>query len=255
LSALTGGVVPSAVIERLETWETRARGLTLRRLTVLSVADPRTLEQLTGHRSIRPLLRETLSSHHIAVDPDQMERLLQALRRRGHTPLVEPGALSSSSPKGGSLPGGAGAHLWLALRTYLNLADLAQLPAVPPAGLLDQLEQNIEQDELAQLASLAADARRRLADVIDGYAAFPAPLPDVDHTAIWEVVEQALQEACPLQIVYHTAGRGERTERVVEPLRLEEWGGARYLVAYCRLRQEERVFRLDRIETAVIKRQ
>jgi predicted DNA-binding transcriptional regulator YafY len=88
--------------------------------------------------------------------------------------------------------------------------------------------------------------------VIEGYATFPAPLPEVDHAKMECIIERALEEACPVRLVYHTTGRGERTERVVEPLRIDERGGARYLVAYCRLRQDERVFRLDRVESAVL---
>lgn len=276
LRKLTADALPSPVIERLESWETEARGLSLRRLTVLSVADTEILDHLTHQRTIRPVFREMLSPHHIVVDPNQKDQLLRALRRRGHTPVVEPGAdlragahRRTPSPNGDRAEGpserrtppatdedlldeGAAAHLWLALRTYLNLADLVELPAVPPVALLDLLEHIVSQERLAELEPLAEIARQRLNDAIDGYSAFPAPLPGVDRAAIQAVLEQALQQPCPIKIVYHTAGRGERTERVVEPLRLDERGGARYLIAYCRLRHEERVFRLNRIETAIL---
>jgi hypothetical protein len=246
---LTGGPLPAAILERLEAWESEARRLTLRRLAVMTAADPQLLAQLSTQRAVRPHLRETLSPHHVAVDPSGVERLLHALHRRGHTPLVEPGVISPSETS--TRPdAGAAAHLWLALCTYLELADLVELPAVPPAALLDSLGQMLDADRLAALAVQVEEASRRLRDALDGYTPFPAPLADVDHTAVLAVVEQALEETCPIEIVYHTAGRGERTARVIEPLRLEERGGATYLVAHCRLRQAERVFRLDRIERA-----
>jgi len=64
------------------------------------------------------------------------------------------------------------------------------------------------------------------------------------------LIEEALTRREALEIVYWTEGRGRRTQRVVEPRRLEWRGEVPYLIAYCRLRQEERVFRVDRIEWA-----
>jgi predicted DNA-binding transcriptional regulator YafY len=37
---------------------------------------------------------------------------------------------------------------------------------------------------------------------------------------------------------------------VIEPLYTTERGGASYLIAYCRLRHDQRTFRLDRILSA-----
>ena len=271
LSELTGGPLLPAILERLETWEARARGLTLRRLTVLTAADPQTLNQLASERSVRSHFRETLSPHHVAVDPCSVEQLLRLLRRRDHTLLVEPTCPPSPPPcegrgstsplpasgrgRGrGALDDGAAAYLWLALRTTIDLADLVSLPAVPPVALLDRLGAALcanDADQLAVVTAQAEEIRRRLRDALDGYTPFPAPIAGVDHAAIQVAIEQALEEDTAVEIVYHTAGRGERTIRVVEPLRLEERGGAFYLTAYCRLRQSERVFRLDRIESVV----
>jgi predicted DNA-binding transcriptional regulator YafY len=57
----------------------------------------------------------------------------------------------------------------------------------------------------------------------------------------------------PLTIRYYTAGRDATTDRVVDPLRVEWRGPAGtpaavpYLVGWCHLRQDERLFRVDRI--------
>jgi proteasome accessory factor C len=110
----------------------------------------------------------------------------------------------------------------------------------------------LEADQLAAVVAQAEEACDRLRDALDGYTPFPAPLAGVDHAAIGAKIEQALADDQAVEIVYHTAGRGERTTRVVEPLRLEEHRGAVYLIAYCRLRQAERVFRMDRIESATV---
>ena len=252
LSALTGQDLPSTLLKRLARWEEQARRLKLRRLTVLTVAEADTLDRLAEQRTIRRHFQETLSSHHVVVEPNQAERLLRALQRRDHTPLIEPGVVSPPSLESELLDEGAASQLWLVLRVYLDLADLVCLPTIPPVALLDRLGEELSQDQLSELAALADEAQRHLRDAIDGYTPFPAPLPDVDHAAIRDVIERVLEKGLALEIVYHTAGRGERTRRVVEPLRMEERGGAAYLIAHCRLRREERVFRIDRIEAASV---
>lgn len=60
-------------------------------------------------------------------------------------------------------------------------------------------------------------------------------------------LEIAIQEHATVEIEYYTAGRAHRTTRRVEPLRLEWRGDVIYLIAYCHLRGDQRVFRVDRI--------
>jgi DNA polymerase III subunit epsilon len=71
------------------------------------------------------------------------------------------------------------------------------------------------------------------------YAAIPA-LP-----ALPGVLAQALNRRLPIRLVYH--GQSGPTTRIVEPLQAAEYQGNRYLIAYCRLRQAQRTFRLDRV--------
>lgn len=51
-----------------------------------------------------------------------------------------------------------------------------------------------------------------------------------------------------LRMVYRTGSRGDDTARDVEPLGVVFYGGAWYLVAWCRLRKDYRHFRVDRIQ-------
>lgn len=55
----------------------------------------------------------------------------------------------------------------------------------------------------------------------------------------------AVRKRHPVTICYVDAG-GRASERVVEPL----WANHNYLIAFCRLRKEQRTFRLDRIVDA-----
>ena len=51
-----------------------------------------------------------------------------------------------------------------------------------------------------------------------------------------------------LRLRYYTATRDETTERIVDPMRIFELDGRRYLEAWCRRAEGMRVFRVDRIE-------
>lgn len=48
--------------------------------------------------------------------------------------------------------------------------------------------------------------------------------------------------------ISYTSEMNEDTERIIEPLALYSTQGNWTLIAYCRLRQENRAFRLDRIQ-------
>ncbi|MDH3754194.1 MAG: WYL domain-containing protein [Acidimicrobiia bacterium] len=50
-----------------------------------------------------------------------------------------------------------------------------------------------------------------------------------------------------VEIDYYAFGRDERSRRVVDPLRLFVEGGQWYLFAYCHQAEDERVFRVDRV--------
>ncbi len=60
-------------------------------------------------------------------------------------------------------------------------------------------------------------------------------------------VQQGVAQRRVLRMAYRASTRGEETQRDVEPLGVVFYGGAWYLVAWCRLRQDYRHFRIDRI--------
>jgi proteasome accessory factor C len=66
---------------------------------------------------------------------------------------------------------------------------------------------------------------------------------------IHAIVAAATAKHEALRIEYFSAGRGELTERVIEPWALGLDRGAWYVSAFCRRAGRERVFRLDRIHT------
>ncbi|UCG24539.1 MAG: WYL domain-containing protein [Chloroflexota bacterium] len=74
----------------------------------------------------------------------------------------------------------------------------------------------------------------------------PAPA-GVDLPAPFDL---ALGSRQPVRIVY--AGPSGTSERVIEPLYSTSKAGVTYLIAHCRLRRDQRTFRLDRIVSAEI---
>lgn len=80
------------------------------------------------------------------------------------------------------------------------------------------------------------------------YAKAEAELSTEDRIA---ALKDAITKKAPLEIVY-LKGRDEKSRRVVEPRAIiddAEYAGHSYmaLVAYCRLRREERTFNIARI--------
>lgn len=65
-------------------------------------------------------------------------------------------------------------------------------------------------------------------------------------------VQQAILENRVIHIAYHSLKDDSRSERDIEPRQLTYGNNAWYISAYCRLRQDIREFRLDRIDQFVL---
>ncbi|QGG94310.1 helix-turn-helix transcriptional regulator [Actinomarinicola tropica] len=72
--------------------------------------------------------------------------------------------------------------------------------------------------------------------------------PEPHDATVLRAVEAALRDRRVVTLTY-TDGHDRRTERTVEVHGLHVHADATYLVGWCRLRDDGRVFRLDRIET------
>lgn len=106
------------------------------------------------------------------------------------------------------------------------------------ASALVKLEAAFDDEARARSAAL-----QRVFD----FAGLGSPRIDLDEPRL--VSLQAAILACRLvRLRYHGFYRDRPTRRDVEPQRLAHYDGAWHLIAYCRLRHEERDFRLDRID-------
>lgn len=71
------------------------------------------------------------------------------------------------------------------------------------------------------------------------------------ESAIFNTIKSAILSKKRISFTY-ASGKGERTTREVEPLKLCFKGMARYLYAYCTLRRDFRFFKLSRIKDIVL---
>lgn len=69
------------------------------------------------------------------------------------------------------------------------------------------------------------------------------------HREIIEWVARAIAEKRRIQMRYDSASRGRMTRREVDPYRLWYASGGLYLIGYCHLRKEPRMFAVERIKS------
>lgn len=104
----------------------------------------------------------------------------------------------------------------------------------------------------------AGEGSPALESAVDKLAATVAPDSDglaVDVAAEPDLVGPLREAAAVSRVVditYTSLGRGETTEREVEPWAVFASLGNWYLTGYCRLAQAERIFRLDRIRDMTV---
>ncbi len=120
--------------------------------------------------------------------------------------------------------------LIVALRTLRESATADELPTIESA--------------LAKLESAAGD----------GAAASAAVEVHVERAdpRVHATVRRALDQSRRLHLAYLVPSRDERTERVVDPLRLLTAEGRPYLEAWCHRAEDVRLFRLDRVVEATV---
>ena len=76
----------------------------------------------------------------------------------------------------------------------------------------------------------------------------PDHQPDFPNQFMAEI-QKAISKRNVLALSYHSAGKGEHTKRSVEPIGVVYYSGMWHLIAWCRLRNGYRDFRIDMIET------
>jgi len=246
LESATGAPLPQPVAAALRRWADEFGRLTLRRAVLLEARDPRLLAELAGTRAVRESILRTLSPRAVIVRESRIPALMRHLTRRGLAPRLDP-SLPHVHTSNHRFDDATLAHLLLAVRMCHLLSDrLPPAYRVPYSIVLD-VEQRLSPRDRGLAADLAAEAAARLLETRARPTAADAPLPAPINREILAEIERAIAADAPLEIVY-TDAHQRTTTRVVEPYRIEQRGKTEYLIAYCRLDQDERTFRLDRIQ-------
>lgn len=135
---------------------------------------------------------------------------------------------------------GEAAALVLAARMFATHAE---------SRLSEQAERALE-----KISAVLPDRTRRtvepLVDIIQFYR--PPRRFNLDDDQL-VALQQAIRERRVVHLRYHSYGVDDSTERDVEPYSLMYNDGAWYLTAFCRLRVEQRSFRVNRIESLSVR--
>ncbi|MDL1902928.1 WYL domain-containing protein [Anaerolineae bacterium CFX9] len=249
LAELIDEPLPAAVIEQIQRWSREAAALTLRQVTLLTARDADTLAEIRSDWRLRPLLGEPLSPHHGVVPTGRAEDLLAKLERRGCpvTSHLKP----SPSPDGSALSPEMAAYLWLAVRVYQKLGAFVSQDIPIPGAAREWLMQQLPMgsaDSLERESNLLID---RFSQMIRGEPTSPSIIQQEDPIAVRAAVQSAYERRGALTIEYFSPARGEKTVRTIEPVMLYERNGAEYVEAWCRLDDDTRTFRLDRIVSVI----
>lgn len=244
LSGLVGKPLPLAAYERLHKWHCQAGRLRLERMWVLSSPDTSLLADLRGRRRLAPAFDGALSSHHLVVKPQHAKSLPARLNRRGLPPIVA-ASIGSGTGVGEPFSQSTAAYLWLAVNTYRRLSRFLSLPVGIPTGVVEDIAAHLNAGEIYELRQMCDDLMDALAQAVAGLPTRPAPAGEYPP-ATMQVMEAACRQQRPITISYLDAA-GQTSHRTIEPVMIFEQSGAWYVEAWCRLAEDVRTFRADRV--------
>lgn len=101
------------------------------------------------------------------------------------------------------------------------------------------------EEALVKISAVLSGTARDRAETVNVHA-IPYGAPTDSERALIDRLESASQSRLRVQMSYADA-EGRSTDRVVRPLGLWFWGKVWTLVAWCELRDDFRMFRIDRI--------
>lgn len=133
--------------------------------------------------------------------------------------------------------------LFLAVAMLTGLTEAGATKQAAQAAL-EKIRAVLPKTTLAQVEALQASL---------GFYKVGRPAFDPDEPKFLQL-QQAIQQQRVVQLQYHALHDNRVTERAVEPLHLAYLDQVWVLTAYCRLRQAQRIFRLDRIDQLTVTR-
>lgn len=270
LTAALGQPPSRRLSQRLRTWAAAGQQVQLQPLLVLTTADAQLMGRLRSRKLVRRHLTTALSPTRSVVNGQTVAALVQTLRTLDlyvelppasepmtATPTTDDRHYDHATPDPTTPPATAPlathtALLWLLLRVYQGLGAHVELPVALPNDLLTTLRTQLSPAQQSAAESSAQQLLDQLARALHGYLRLPAWHLLEQRSDVLPTLEAALAQPQDLLISYWAGGRDEKTQRRITPYYLETQAGILYLTAYCHLRDDERVFRVDRIETATV---
>ena len=237
--------LPAERATTLAAWCRAARSHTARQVTLLETAQPSETAAILAQKRWRPEIMGQIGPRHTLVSADLIPQLARWLAQQDIA-LAD----MTAGATVGSAHGDALEWNWLGLRVLLELGRLLPLPIPDSAAALAVLDSQLSPEKRVELAARAQQILADVGDAISGIDTFyPATAGSGDR---WLVpLNQALQAGQPVTIRYLALGQRFPLERQVQPLRLEKRGALYYLYAYCYRVEENRTFRLDRIDSVM----
>lgn len=186
-------------------------------------------------------MRATELARRFEVSTRTIERDLLALQEAGVPIWAQPG------------PGGG---YGLNVETTLPPLNLTPFEAVAIATALAATQTmpfaEAGRSVLRKVAGVMASAPKDTASkLVSQIRVLPGPGSPADRVS--EVILRALLDSFAVELIYRDR-QARETKRVVEPAGVFGTNSGWFLVAWCRLRQAPRVFRLDRIAQATLTR-
>lgn len=200
------------------------------------------LVAMVMHLQGRRVVRAEELARHFEVSVRTVYRDIAALGEAG-VPIAGEAGVGYSLVRGYHLPpvmltADEAAGLFVGAEFVQKFAD-ASLSA-PVNAALDKLRAVLPRDRQEHVERLSRQT------VIMGRHGHVAPDPAAQPWLL--AVQRGVAQRRVLRLGYRTRSRDEETTREVEPLGVVFYGSAWYLVAWCRLRQDFRHFRIDRVQ-------
>src|SRR6056297_248073 len=97
--------------------------------------------------------------------------------------------------------------------------------------------------------SLPEFLKNSMGSYIKNYEIISDPFVELEeHQQKFDKLKKAINEEKKIQVNYYSMSSDQTTERKLDPYNLFFNNGAPYLYAFCHLREEKRIFRIDRIK-------
>lgn len=152
--------------------------------------------------------------------------------------------------------------LMVGLKLLDEMVEVIEINGVPQdtlmAGLMGKLQGALPEDLLEMTDEIVEDivtaslkdGETSDLDAMTVDSSYALPMYAID--GVLPVIQQAIDEGCTLEVSYFSMSREEFNTRRVDPYGLKQMGDLHWLIAYCHMREDRRVFRVDRIKSACL---